>query len=191
MANVLQNLGSALAQIAPTVAGLFLGPLGATGVTELEKVFGITPSSGTSLDARAAAIQGALSGATPEQIIAMKQADDALKAKFVDAGIQLAEVDAADRASARAMQVSTKDPTPRVLTYLITLACAGVAGIIVAGLSPAFKDPTMAATVGTIVGYLFGELKAATSYWFGTNSGSDQKNALIDKALDSTPGTKP
>lgn len=187
MASVLQNLGSTLENLAPTVAGLFLGPLGATGVSEVEKIFGLVPPAGATLDSRASAALGALAGATPDQLIAMKQADDALKAKFADAGVQLAQVDAADRASARAMETTTKDSTPRVLTYLITLACAGVAGVIVAGISPAFKDPTMAATVGTIVGYLFGELKAATSYWFGTSSGSEQKNALINKALESTP----
>lgn len=187
MASVLQNLGSALVTLAPTVAGLFLGPLGATGVAEAEKVFGLVPPAGSTLDARAAALSGALAQATPDQIIALKQADDALKAKFADAGVQLAQLDVQDRASARAMEQATKDSTPKVLTYLIALACAGIAGVIVGGFSPAFKDPTTAATIGTIVGYLFSELKAATAYWFGSSSGSDQKNALISKAMDSTP----
>lgn len=177
-----KDLTGALAGIAPTVAGLFGGPLAATGVAEVEKVFGINPS-GSVADRQAAAL-GAMGVATPEQIVALKQADDALKQKFADAGVQLYQIDEQDRDSARKLASETKDSTPRVLTYLIAAACGAVAVAVVGGWSPAFKDATTAATVGTIVGYLFSELKAATAYWFGSSSGSDQKNALLSKALD-------
>jgi len=166
---------------------MFGGPLASMGVSEIEKIFGLTPAAGSTVDARAAAVSAALASATPDQIIAMKQADDALKAKFADAGVILAQTDVQDRASARQMNSSTKDSTPKILTYLIALACAAVAVMIVGGYSNALKDPVTAATVGTIVGYLFSELKAATAFWFGGNSSTDQQAALLSKAMDTTP----
>jgi hypothetical protein len=188
MANFLQTIGNTLAQIAPTAAGMFLSPIGATAVAGIEKVLGITPAADSTLEQRAGAIQSMVTaGLSPEQLVAMKQADDAFKTQLVNAGITLAQTDAADRASARQMAATTKDSTPRVLTYLILLACTGMAAVIVLDLSPAVKNPVAGMTVGTIVGYLFSELKAACAYWFGSSSGSDAKNALLNKALDSTP----
>ena len=186
----LKDIGSALAQIAPTVAGLLGGPLAVAGVTTLEKVLGITPDPNAPVDQRQQAVLSAMAVATPEQLIALKQADNALREKMIEAGVVLEQTDAADRASARGMQTATKDSTPRILTYVIAAACAGISAAIVGGFSPAFKDTTTAATVGTIVGYLFGELKAATSFWFGTTRGSEEKNALINKALDANPPTQ-
>jgi hypothetical protein len=180
--SALSDIGDFLSRVAPTAAGLLGGPLAAQGVSLVEGWLGVAPKSGDTIEARAAAVQAALVGATPDQLIAMRRADNELKAKFVDAGLQIALADNADRASARSLTAATKSNTPTVLTYLIAAAAAGISSIIVSGLAP--KDPNIATTIGTIVGYIFSELKAVTSFWFGSSSGSSDKNSLLDKALD-------
>jgi hypothetical protein len=181
MSNVLQDIGNTLATVAPTIAGLFGGPLASAGVTELEKVLGVTPPAGASVQDRAASLQSMLGGMTSDQIVAVKQADDAFKQKMLDAGVQLAQTDAADRASARSMQMTTK-------SYLTpTLAVIVVGGFIVmTGLKFAGAVVSTDAMTSDLLTTLRDALMLVLSFYFGSASSVDKQHALIDKALDTT-----
>lgn len=171
----LKDLGNAILNVAPTIAGLFGGPLAATGVQALSNAIFGHPNGSTD-DIQKAITQGL----TPEQIVAIKQADDTLKSKFVDAGIQLEQIDATDRASARTMAVQTKDWTPRILAALVVVGWVSVQWFLLTHV----VDQTMRELVARVLGTLDSALMLVLSFYFGSSSSSSEKNVLIGKALE-------
>src|SRR5260221_6688225 len=127
MADFWSNLGDGVAAIAPTVASAFGGPLAGLAVTTLEKALGVAPGAAAS-DPKgfAATLQTAL--ATPEQVLALKQADHAFKQFCLDNELQLVKADDADRDSARRRQVDAKDATPTVLALFVSVGFFGMLG---------------------------------------------------------------
>jgi len=179
------NLGSALATLAPTLASALGGPLAGIAVTALEKAVGVTPGSGS--DAVAAAIQNAQ--LTPEQLVAIKQADADLQEKLGQQQIDLAKINAdaataadttaeADRASARAKEAATKDSTPRVLAYLITFGFFGILTFLMLGSPP----PASQTVLNIMLGALGSAWAGIVSYYFGSSAGSDRKTELLAKS---------
>jgi hypothetical protein len=188
MSSIFDNAGSALAAIAPTIAGLFGGPLASQGVTALEGVFGLTPSAATTGAQRQAAINAAFANATPEQIIALKQADNDLNEKYLTAGVQIETLKYTDTTSARTMQATTKSQLPAALAILITVGAAVVCWAVLTG-HTASLDGAAGLSIGTVIGAVISEMKQVTGFYFGSSSASGDNNALISKALDSTPPT--
>jgi len=77
--------------------------------------------SGKTVDA----VKQAISGATPEQMLALKQADQAFALQMQALGFkQVADLEAlaaGDRKDARAMQVSVRSNVPAQLSVLVTV----------------------------------------------------------------------
>lgn len=166
-----------LAQAAPTIATMIGGPLAGQGVRALEGLFGLNPTG----DANA--VQTAILGATPEQLVQMRQLDNDLKAKLLDAGIQIEHIDAEDRNSARNLAIQTKSIVPALLSFLICgMACA-TSYVVLAGKVEA-SSTLAAGMTGTVIGYVFSELKQVTTYWFGSSRSSENKNEMINRALE-------
>ena len=178
------NLGNALKSIAPTLATMLGGPLAGGAVTALESVFGLAPGAGT------AGIVGVLqAGAlTPEMVEKLKEAELAQTTKMAQMKIDLVKLnldhqdaiaadDVADRTSARAMQVATKDWTPDLLAWLIMGASGLVAYLVLTG--NVTKDPVLSTMTGTVIGYLFSEAKSVLAYYFGSSAGSQAKDATL------------
>lgn len=126
-------------------------------------------------DGTEAEVEAYLEKATPEELVKLKEAEARIKALDVD----LEKVHADDRDSAREMAIATKSYTTVALGYLIIAA-----GMIVAGLvlftNAATGDKVLA---GTIVGYLFSEMKQVTTFYFGSTRGSSQKNDTIARLM--------
>jgi len=178
------NLGNALKSIAPTLATMLGGPLAGGAVAALEGVFGLTPGAGTSAIANVLQA-GAL---TPEMIEKLREAELEQSTKMQQMKIDLVKLnldhqdsiaadDVADRASARSMQIATKDWTPDILAWLVIGATILVAYEVLTG--NIAKDPTLATLSGTVIGYLFNEAKAVLSYYFGSSVGSKEKDATL------------
>lgn len=179
MNKALQDVGSALAQLAPTIAGLFLGPLGATGAQVAEQALGIAPKADATTDQRKQSVLEALLGATPEQLMALKQADNDLKQKLVDGGVQLEQIAASDRASARQMQMSTNSyMTPIIAALVIIGAIVGEWWAMTRVIPPGSEVIT-----GRVLGTLDAALMLVLSFYFGSSAGSSDKNKLLDKAI--------
>lgn len=178
MPNVLEQAGSILASAAPTVAALFGGPLAGQAVAMIENTLGINPTG----DKNAAA--AALLTATPEQIIALKKADEELKQKYLDAGVAIVQASTADRQSARTMQIETKSLVTPTLAVLVVSAWCVVQWFLLHHDLP--QD--MRELISRVLGTLDGALMLVLSFYFGSSSASEGKNALLDKALDATPG---
>lgn len=145
--------------VAPWIGTALGGPLGGMAVAAVADALGLSEKT-------EAAIQQAISGATPEQMLAIKQADQQFAARMQELGFAnqqaLAKISADDRANARAREMATGDKTPRNLAYLL------VGGAIVIGGFLLFGKLTLDSTLaGVVIGYLFNEAGAVTAYYYG------------------------
>lgn len=174
MADFWSNLGDGVAAIAPTIASAFGGPLAGLAVTSLEKALGVDPGASAS-DPKGfqAKLQAAL--ATPEQVLALKQADNAFKEFCAQNELQLVRADNDDRASARVRQDSMRDWTPTVLALLVT------AGFFSMLATMAFRDLPIANKdmLNVMLGSLGAAWVAVVSYYFGSSAGSRAKDQAL------------
>lgn len=172
-------------KLAPTIASVFGGPLAGGGVMALESVFGLTPKPDATVNDRQEAIAAAISGATPEQLAAMRAKDQDYALAMQQAGFKdtetLASLTVQDRVSARSMEVSTRSIMPPIMGSAIILGSLGAAAAILAG-KVTMADTTTATMVGTVLGYLFSEAKAVLSFYFGSTSDTAQVNDLLAKS---------
>ncbi|MBV8165845.1 MAG: hypothetical protein JO021_03560, partial [Alphaproteobacteria bacterium] len=120
-----------------------------------------------------AKLQSAL--ATPEQVLALKQADNAFKQFCLDNELQLVKADDADRDSARRRQVDAKDHTPTVLALFISVGFFGMlAAMMLWDVPPQNKD-----MLNVMLGSLGAAWVAVVSYYFGSSAGSRTKDTAI------------
>jgi hypothetical protein len=178
-------------KLAPTIATVLGGPLAGGGVAALESVFGLTPKPDASTDDRQNAIAAAISGATPEQLAAMRAKDQDYALAMAQAGFKdtetLASLAVQDRSSARSMQVSTRSLMPPIFGMAIILGSLGAAAAILAG-KVEYANTTEATMVGTVIGYLFSEAKAVLAFYFGSTRDTEQTNELLAKSTP--PGSQ-
>ncbi|WP_392394483.1 hypothetical protein [Paraburkholderia caledonica] len=174
---VASNIGSS----APLLAGLVGGPIG-VGVTAAAAI--ISHALGTPSDP--GVVELALND--PSALEKVRQAENAnslqLQQLMVTAAqaslaheSDMARIQAADRADARAMGVSTKDWVPKVLAMAVT---AGFFGIL---LLMAFQPlpGTNKDLVNVVVGALGTAWISIIGYYFGTSVGSMRKTELLAK----------
>ncbi len=148
-----------ISTVAPWLGTALGGPLGGLAVSAVADALQLEEKTEQ-------AIQQALGGVTPDQMLAIKQADQQFATRMQELGFAnqqaLAKISADDRANARAREIATGDKTPRNLAYLLVLGALGTgAGLLFGGLR---LDSTLA---GVVIGYLFNEASAVTSYYYG------------------------
>lgn len=174
---VASNIGSS----APLLAGLVGGPIG-LGVTAAAAI--ISHALGTPSDP--GVVELALND--PSALEKIRQAENAnslqLQQLMVTAAqaslaheSDMARIQAADRADARAMGISNKDWVPKVLAMAVT---AGFFGIL---LLMAFQPlpGTNKDLVNVVVGALGTAWISIIGYYFGTSVGSMRKTELLAK----------
>ena len=161
-----------LEAVAPGRATALGGPVAGLAVSTIEKVFGLTPGSGTD-----DTMSVAMAQATPDQLLALKKADNDFMVQMKQLDINLADIDEKDRASARDRQAETKDPIPGILAIL---AVSGFFGILIYMLGWGIKKDVagsdafllLLGSLGTVVTQVF-------SYYYGSSRGSQGKDATI------------
>jgi hypothetical protein len=126
------------------------------------------------------AIAEAVAGATPEQLQAIKAADQQYALAMQKAGFEHAEdllkMNFDDTANARAREIAVRDNTPKILAYgvsILVLLCEGF--MLLHGI-PKTVDPVIA---GRILGTLDSALILVLGYYFGSSRGSQEKDATI------------
>jgi len=139
------------------------------------------------------AVTSALTGQqmTPEQLLALKQADDDFALKMRQAGFTHAEnmagiqvqadrVAADDRASARNFAATEHDHTARNLAYMYTVALFAVIGLefLLAARQIRLDDGVMRA-LDTLFGILIAMVLGSKEYFFGSSSRADRQAAAI------------
>lgn len=167
-------------QLAPMIATGLGGPLAGGAVSALEAALGITPTG--TLDDRTAAVTTAVAGATQEQLLAIKQADQTYALNMATLGFKntadLAKIQADDVDSARKREVEVKDNTPKVLSYAITIGFFGVLTFLMFGHVPNDGRDILNVMLGTLGTAWTG----VVSYYYGSTSGSAAKSKLLADA---------
>lgn len=161
--------------VAPYLGAAVGGPLGAAAVGYVADAMGLSEKT-------EASIKSALSGVTPEQMLAIKNADQAFQVKMLELGYAdteaIAKLAVDDRNSARQREIAVKDNTPKILAYAITI---GFFGVLVAMMSV-----TMPTTSRDVLNIMLGSLGTAwisiVAYYFGSSAGSQHKTELISQA---------
>ena len=158
-----------LRQAAPLVGTALAGPLGAAAATFVASRLGISDSS---LEAVTAVLsEGKL---TPEQISSLKMAELDFK-KFTETNkIDIAKLEAGDRADARDTFKVTRSNVPAALTFLITL---GFFGVLVAMFY--WPEVTSSPPLMIMLGSLGTAWTGACAFWFGTTNSSRDKTAML------------
>jgi len=155
-----------LKTIVPAIATALGGPLAGAAVSFVADKLGVSEDTVTDIISS--------NKMTPDQVSALKLAEIDFK-KFLDTNkIKLEELAAADRNSARNMQVQTKSNMPAVLTTLITVGFFGVLGLLMHDHALSDSPPLM-----IMLGSLGTAWTGACAFWFGTTSGSQNKDHLL------------
>lgn len=126
-------------------------------------------------------IAAAVSGATPEQILALKQADNDFAEKMQAMGFQneqeLERIAAGDRASARAREIATNDKTPAVLSGVVTVGFFGVLLYMLMYGTPEKGGEALLVMLGSLGTAWSGII----AYYYGSSAGSARKTELMGK----------
>jgi hypothetical protein len=164
-----KTLGGILGAIAPTIGTAFGGPLGGMAARAITEALGIDAASSEEQ------ISAAVSNATPEQLLALKKADNDFKAQMKSLDIDLIKIMAADTANARQMQMTTRDLTPRILAAAVVGGLFGLLTIMAFhDLPAANKDALM-----LLLGALNSAFGAVMGFYFGSSASSQKKDDTI------------
>ena len=159
--------------VAPTIATALGGPLAGMATKAI---------AGALLgdeNASQADIEMAVAGATPDDLIKLKQLDSEFELKMAKIGVDLKRIAADDRASARQREIDTKDNAPKILATVIVVGFFTTLGCIAfATIPPAAMQP-----INILLGALTAMLTQVGNYYFGSSAGSARKTALLGKQL--------
>jgi hypothetical protein len=201
------DIANVLETLAPTIATAVGTPLLGGAVSALEGVFGLTPTSGASIQARQDAVATAVEGATPEQLAGIRKADQDYAARMAEAGFkdketiaQMALVETqtfvADTADAR--KTNAASDRVFILGCVILLTFAVVMGAALYGsyslligtipVENAAVVGMVAGFVGTIIGYVGANAQQVVGFFFGSSKGSEQKTDAMATAFTSAFG---
>lgn len=161
--------------VAPWIGTALGGPLGGMAVEAAANALGLS-------DKTTDAVKQAITGATPEQMLALKKADQDFALQMQSLGFkQLADMEAiaaGDRKDARAMQIAQRSPVPALLSILVTLGYFGVlVGMMTKVLQVADSQALliMLGSLGTAWGMVM-------AFWFGTTRASEVKTEMLAKS---------
>lgn len=168
---------SLLKTVAPWIGTAIGGPLGGMAVEAVGNALGLQ-------DKTVDSVKQALSGATAEQMLAVKKADQEFALQMQALGYKsiadLEAIAASDRKDARDMQKANKSPMPAIITIVVALAFFAVlAGLFFFPIPPENRD---------MIIYMCGQLAmafaACLAFWVGTTRQSEDKTHML---AQSTP----
>ncbi|MFM2129929.1 MAG: Rhodoferax phage [Pseudomonadota bacterium] len=159
--------------VAPTIATAIGGPLGGMAMKVVAEVLGL-PADSSEKD-----VSKAMAAATPDQLLALKQADQDFAVRMRELDIDLEKIAASDRDSARRREAQVRDWMPRVLAFVVVAGFMATVFLVLLGLVDGMKDPLMATTVGTLIGFVSAKAEQVIAYYFGSSSSSQQKTQLL------------
>lgn len=175
MEDFMKSAGGILATLAPTVASVMGGPLAGMATSALIDAMGLAPETSKE------DLLKAVAGATPEQMIKLKEVEAKLILDLKALDVDLEKLSVDNTKDARAREVATRDWTPRILAFLIVGLYIGVQAYVLGFVIPeasvniAMRSlGTLDAAVGLVLGYYFGSS-------VGSATKTDQVTNLISK----------
>ncbi len=136
---------------------------------------------GKDIEGSVEAIAQAVRGATPEQMLALKLADNEFSVTMQRLGFEniqaLEKIAADDRASARAMHATVRDLTTPILSFAVSGAFFTTLYIVLTqsiNIEPSMRDVVM-----IMIGNLCASFTQIMNFRFGTSASSRDKNDII------------
>ena len=164
-----------VATVAPYLGAAVGGPLGSAAMTVIADTLGLSEKT-------EGAIKQALSGTTPEQLLALKKADLEFSVRMKEIGFTNAKdmeaLAVSDRDSARKREVSVGDKTARNLAYAITAGFFGILIFLLLGDAPEGSRDIL----NIMLGSLGASFTGVIAYYFGSTAGSSKKTDLLARA---------
>lgn len=157
-----------LKTIAPTIATALGGPLAGAAVAFVADKLGLSEKT-------TEAVQAAIAGATPEQMVQLKAIDAELQKFFAGLGIKVEEIAAADRASARDMLKTTRSWVPAALSMIYT---GGYFSVLIGMLYGELQVADSQALL-ILLGSLTAGQAVVLAFWFGTTADSGRKTEIL------------
>jgi len=149
-----------ISQILPTVASCLGGPLAGAAVECVGKVLNLDQPTEDKI--KKALTSGQLSA---DQIAALQAADLQLKTRMAELGIDAEKLAAADRDSARQMQIKTGSYVPAILGLTITTGFFGILVSLMTGTLKLWDNAGLQMLLGSL-GTSWGMV---VSYYFGAS----------------------
>jgi hypothetical protein len=168
----MEQLLNLVRTVAPSIASAVGGPLAGMATKAIsEALLGKPDGSEEEL------IQAAAK-ATPEQLLALKKAENDFAIQMRELDIDLERIASEDRNSARNREIKTKDWTPRILAWSVTTGYFGVLFYMLThGLPTTGGSEAMLVMLGTL-GTAWGGIMA---YYFGSSAGSKEKTEALNR----------
>lgn len=161
--------------IAPAIGTALGGPLGGIAGLALTKALGMPDDAAKDDNTLAAAVQGA----NPDQLLALKKADQDFAVQMQKLGFEnleaLEAIAAGDRANAREREIKTQDWTPKVLGLAITLGFFGLLYYLLKHEPPTGSRDILNIMLGSLGSAWIG----VVTYYFGSSAGSARKTELM------------
>lgn len=163
---------SVLRAVAPWIGTALGGPLGGLAVDAAANAMGLS-------DKTVDAVKQAIFGATPDQLLAIKQADQAFALQMQALGFKqvtdLEGLAAGDRKDARSMQIAQRSWVPAALSIIVTFGYFAIlAGMMLGVLHVADSQALL-----LMLGSLSTAWGVVMAFWFGTTSDSARKTELL------------
>ena len=172
---------SVIKSVAPTLATALGGPLAGAATRAIAGVL-LPEDKVKALEndqaKLAKAVEQAAIGATPEQLAKLKEIDADFEIRMTELGVDLEKIAADDRASARDRETKVGGWANPALAGLIVGGFLAMVGYI---LINGIAESASLGLIGTCVGYVSAKADQAVSYYFGSSSGSAQKNVLLTR----------
>jgi hypothetical protein len=149
----MEALVSILKSAAPALATAVAGPLGGAAVTMIADKLGLS-------DKTVDAVTQALT-TNPESVQKLKELD-----------LEFAKVDAADRDSARKMQMANRSMMPAILSIVTVI---GFFGLLIGAATGVLKL-TGSDVMMLLLGVLARETASVYNFWLGSSNSSQQKD---------------
>src|SRR3954471_24692982 len=174
-----------VAGVAPVLGDALAGPLAGVAISELAGAL-LGNKAAPETDVAAALSAGRLG---PEQIVAIKQAENALTIRMRELDIDILKINQAaedgrlrDVQDARARQVAVRDPTPQVILAVLLVLWAGTFAAFYFGTMPA--DEFVRALIVRAYATVETGLTGAIAYFIGSSRGSKVSGDAVRKIAE-------
>jgi hypothetical protein len=163
---------SLIKTVAPWIGTAIGGPFGVMATEAIGSALGLTDKTTDS-------IKQALAGVTPEQMLAIKKADQDFQVTMQQLGFKqisdLEAIAAGDRKDARDMQKTTRSNVPAILSVGVTLGYFAILGGMMTGHLKASDSQALLLMLGSLsTGW-----GVVMAFWFGTTHDSGRKTELL------------
>jgi hypothetical protein len=130
-------------------------------------------------------VKQALAGVTPDQMLALKKADQEFALQMQALGFKnvadMEAIAAGDRASARNMQIAKPSPVPAILSIGVTV---GYFSILI-GMMVGVLNVSDSQALLLMLGSLSTAWGVVMAFWFGTTRDSGRKTELLAQSTPS------